>query len=498
MLYPAATQSRPAAEYNPQPLLAGAAAVLALGVIAGLWLSPAGTLMAVGGAALLVAVFLRPGIALYAAVAIVALADWHLDPNSTDGQRLVYSLADYGIPLTPLELVLFTGAAGMVIRFIFDDEVPFRPGEFLLPITLFLVAVALGIGYGFARGGVDLPALRSETRGFLYPPILYLIGAHFFRTPGSITRLMWFFVIAVNVMALESTVRYFQHVRVYDLSIGYDLAFGHENAILCAAAITYLICRVIWSPTPFSEWKSVLLMALPMIALMVMRRRAGMVALETSMVLLCVYLFKYNIKLFFIGVPIALLGAGLLLAMTWNNPGGTGQFARGVKEVTGQQQSSRDKQSNDYRDMEDINLRLNVTGSPVTGLGFGQPYNMYVDVPNLSGFWSLWQFVPHNTFFWIWMKGGVLAFVTLLALFAAAITRSTQMATSLGKHHLKPVAFASGAFVLMFVLYSYVDLGLVQPRAIAFFGFTLAVIAAVSRVVEEHRAELAEEPAGEP
>src|SRR4029079_12848976 len=107
---------------------------------------------------------------LYAAVAIVALADWHLDPNSTDGQRLVYSLADYGIPLTPLELVLFTGAAGMVIRFIFDDEVPFRPGEFLLPITLFLVAVAVGIGYGFARGGVDLPALRSETRGFLYLP----------------------------------------------------------------------------------------------------------------------------------------------------------------------------------------------------------------------------------------------------------------------------------------------------------------------------------------
>jgi hypothetical protein len=49
----------------------------------------------------------------------------------------------------------------------------------------------------------------------------------------------------------------------------------------------------------------------------------------------------------------------------------------------------------------------------------------------------------------------------------------------------------------MFVLYSYVDLGLVQPRAIAFFGFTLAVIAAVSRVVEEHRAEPAEGP-GEP
>jgi hypothetical protein len=81
------------------------------------------------------------------------------------------------------------------------------------------------------------------------------------------------------------------------------------------------------------------------------------------------------------------------------------------------------------------------------------------------------------------MKAGLFAFAALLALFAVALTRAMQLTNGMRADSLKPLAFGFGAAVLMFVLYSWVDLGLVSPRAMILFGITLGGIGAISRIV---------------
>src|SRR5207237_8705804 len=122
--------------------------------------------------------------------------------------------------------------------------------------------------------------------------------------------------------------------------------------------------------------------------------------LDGALLLLCVVLVRDNFRLFLVAVPIAILSAGLLLALTWNDPGGLGQPARAFRAATGSEQvSSRDQTSNDYRPLEGMNIRRNVEDSPLTGLGFGREYAFYVTVPDLS-FWSLWRYEAHHSVLW--------------------------------------------------------------------------------------------------
>lgn len=427
----------------------------------------------------LVAVYPRAG--LYCALSFALLGDVRLgDPNTPTFGKLFTSL--WGISLTPVELILLVAFAGMCVRLLFDEKQRVAVGPLWLPICVFMVSIFLGIALGMQRGA-NMDALRSETRGFFYLPALYMLAVTQIRQRSHLTALFWIFVISANLMALESTYRYFAHVRSYDLTSAYDLAFGHENAVFCAAAIMLLVGKMVWSDQGFfGHWHSVVLIVLPLAALLVMRRRAGIVALDAALLLLCIVLLRENLKMFLIVVPLALVGFGGLVALTWNAEGGSGQFARSVRTISGTEQSARDQSSDDYRAAETANVRINIHGQPVTGLGFGRRYEFYVPVASLD-FWDLWRYVPHNSVLWVWMKAGIFGFVALLALFAAALTRSTQILRNAAPIAYKPFAFALASFIVMFVMYSYVDLGLVSARALIFFGFTLGTIEALAAVI---------------
>ncbi len=465
-------------------LTLAAAVVFALAMV----MNPLLSLQALIFCSVIAAVFVKPRYGLHVAVAAAMLADFHLgDPSVTDGARLFQSLAQYGVLISPVELVLLSASLGLGVRLLFDEETDFTPGELMLPLAMFLLTISLGVGIGLARGA-DMVALRTETRGLYALPAVYLLATHFIRDRQQLWTLLWVFIISVNIMSIESTYRYFTYIRDgYNLNVHPDLAFGHENALFCAAAIVLLIGRLVWSKNIWGEWRSLALIMLPIIAILVMRRRAGMVALDAGLILLCVVLLKDNFRQFLIAVPIAALGAGALLALTWNQPGGSGQFARSFQTVTDTgTQTSRDESSDDYRENEGTNVRLNIQSQPITGLGFGKPYAHYIPVADLRGFWPMWQYIPHNSVMWIWMKGGVLAFIAMLALLGTAMFRSMQLMQVMKNDSMKPVAFGLCAMIMMFTMFAYVDLGFASGRALIFFGMALGCIGGLARVMQSH------------
>jgi hypothetical protein len=446
-------------------------------------------LVAVLGALAVVVALVWPRAGLHLIIAAAVFADTRI----TDRNQPV--LADaftsfQGMSITPFELLIIVTFAGVVARLLFDDQARFETGGLMMPLGAFLAAVAIGAGYGLAQGA-DMFAWRAEVRGFLYLPALYLIVVHTVRTPRHLAELFWAFAIIVNLASVEYLNRYFKYIRPgFALDSSVDGAFAHEDALLCAAAIIMLFARITWTRNIFAEWPALALIALPMAALLVMKRRAGIVALDGGLILLCLILLRDNIKIFLCVVPIAAVMVGLLLSVTWNEPGGKGQFARSFRTVTGYgETSARDQASDQYRDNETANVRLNVHNHPLTGLGFGVPYPKPIPMIDLSGHWPLWDYTSHNSVMWVWMKGGILAFMTMLALWALATQRAVMTCTQLRAGPLKAAAFSMAAFILMFVLFSWVDVGLAAARTVAFFGVTLGLIAAIAGVATREQQE---------
>ncbi|MGH2515458.1 MAG: hypothetical protein ACRDHP_07365, partial [Ktedonobacterales bacterium] len=55
-------------------------------------------------------------------------------------------------------------------------------------------------------------------------------------------------------------------------------------------------------------------------------------------------------------------------------------------------------------------IQLNIFSAPFTGLGFGQKFQMYIPLPDLS-FWPFWHYETHNAILWVWMKDGIFGFM---------------------------------------------------------------------------------------
>lgn len=479
---------RPIVQDSSVPLLI-IATVIALSLGAFLALAGGGiALLVVAGGLLMIAALVRPVIGLYAAMLFALAGNIHLnDPNYAAGSRLFLSVREIAVNLTPTELVLVSAAIGLCIRLVFDDKVQFRAGALLLPIVFFMTAIALAVAVGISRGA-DMAVLRQEVRGLVLLPILYLLITHFVTRQQQVTRLMWTFVVGANIMAAESVYRYFTQVRSgYSLDLSQSMAFAHENSLLCGAAIVLLLARLVWTRNIVQEWKCLALMLLPLAAMLVMHRRAGLVALDGGVALLCVVLLREKVRTFLVVVPLAVLVFGAVVAATWNNPGGSGEFARSFRAATGSADvTARDQSSNDYRDREALNIRMNIKADPLLGLGFGRPYAFYVPVANLSADWPLWNSVPHNSVLWIWMDAGLLGFLSLTVLFAAALCRSMQL-LRISVAAMKPYAFACGAIILMFFMYSWVDLGMITPRTLILFGLALGGIGTLGIIAESDR-----------
>jgi hypothetical protein len=476
-------ESRPIAGPRADPgLIIGAgAAVAAVALAALLAMGALQAVLIVGCVAVIGYAMVRPRAGVYITIFLTIAAT-----SSTPGIEAGWvheSLAPYGINFTPVELVVGAACIGLFARLLVDTRLRWTPGALILPLSAFLLVIAASIAVGMSRGA-DSVIMRTETRPMLYLLALSLLSTHFLTTRRDLHTLMAVIVVAANIMAASSIYYYLHDVRPGLAQGPADLAFPHEDSLFCAAGIILVLARIAWSKNGLAELKLVPLIVLPTYALLVMRRRAGMVALDASLLLLCIVLVRDNFRMFLVFVPLAILGGGLLLAMTWNDPGGLGQPARSFRAITGSNDvSGRDQSSDLYRENEATNIYINIHSDPVRGVGFGQQYAFVVPLSDLS-FWPLWRYVPHNSVMWVFMDAGILGFMTMMALFSAAIMRAMQVMSALRSDSMKPFAFSLAAMVLMVVMFSYVDLGLVTPRVMLFLGVVLGAIGTIGNVTK--------------
>src|SRR5207302_257422 len=84
----------------------------------------------------------------------------------------------------------------------------------------------------------------------------------------------------------------------------------------------------------------------------------------------------------------------------WNHEGTLAQPARAVRSVVAP--DARDKESNEYRTVENDNLRINIQRGHSLGEGFGIKIDYVIPIVDLSSTNSGIDYITHNSVLWTW------------------------------------------------------------------------------------------------
>jgi hypothetical protein len=242
-------------------------------------------------------------------------------------------------------------------------------------------------------------------------------------------------------------------------------------------------CFCLWSPKKGQRFAALVLAVFAMIVLMAMRRRAGLIAGETGLFALGLFLLMKNWRRFVVIAPVVALIGAAYIGVFWSSHTSIGEPARAIRSVFDSSSlSARDKASDDYRKAENADSWWNIRSSPLFGIGFGIAYAKPIPLVDSSSYWPFFPFTPHNTVLWVWMKAGIGACLFLWLAIGLAVARWLNESKATNDVLLLVTVYSFGAFVAMVVLFSYVDLGLTSTRLQLVWGCSLGLISVIRRL----------------
>ncbi|MBK9972935.1 MAG: O-antigen ligase domain-containing protein, partial [Acidimicrobiaceae bacterium] len=162
-------------------------------------------------------------------------------------------------------------------------------------------------------------------------------------------------------------------------------------------------------------------------------------------------------KFLVIAPVLLLLGVGYTAAF-WNSTSSAGFPAQAVKSViSSTEPTEKDRSSDQYRDMENFDINYTIRSAPVLGIGFGQKFYRPIPLPDIS-FFEFYEYIPHNSILWVWIKTGFGGFLSMLMMLGLAVRVGARNLVNARDHTDAAFALVGVAFVFMFAVFAYVDI----------------------------------------
>lgn len=463
---------------HPRPMPPAIPAALGLAACIGISVVSAVLLNVMGFWALALPLYALAvvGIALYPAVVLTVLLSLVIifEPGMFDFTEpisiFLYTLPpgwDFYITVSPLEVLLLVAATSLVVhpRTTTTNE--------RLPYLVWMVPLVLlgGLLYGM-RHGAPTNLAYHEMRGLIFGMVIFVAVMRF---PAPAARsVMVIAVASIVVLGAIALSRYFNYLR--DAQVTSEAAFAHETPAFLAIGIVIASALLLRGE---GGWKRMLLLAtiaFLFVAIIATERRAGTLVLMAGVVTVLVLAFRSRPLLIIIVSVILFSATSVYVAAYWNHEyGAWAQPARAIRSQISP--TARDASSDTYRDTEKINVAQTIRLNKIFGIGFGRPFIQFQPLPDLTSFWPLQSYTPHQNILWLWLKVGFFGLATLLAVVALAVRRVFLVLR--GSISLQdPVwisAVVAGATILMYLAYSTVDIALLSTRGIAPLAIALAV-----------------------
>jgi hypothetical protein len=412
-------------------------------------------------------------------------ADLLMRPGMYYYGSLQSALGLTGMIASPLELLLLLCTGSWLFQGIAGRRLRFRGGALGWPVLAFSLALLYGIVWGALTGG-DLNVALWESRFLIYMVFCYVLATNLVRTTGHVRTLTGIMLVGIGLSAVEGAYRKLALINTGKLGVIPEFAYGHEVVIFLGAWLLLVLAQHIFGAPAWQRWFGTLLLPVVGFTLLATERRAGYIAIAVALLAFAIVVLRTRRKVFFLVFVPLLICASIYLPLFWRSTGLLGQPARAVRSLS--DPDPRDAQSDAYRDLEKIDVRITIDQHPLTGIGFGREFSFAVPLPDLS-WWPFWHFEPHLNVMWIWLKLGALGFVAFWTLMGSAIMQAAYTVKNSRVPEARTFALVALGTIIMCLVFSYVDLGLVNARLTVLMGVAMGTLAVLR--------DLPSRPAGE-
>jgi O-antigen ligase len=453
---------------------------MSLAVAIPAFLLPAPELWPLAGLSMAGIIYLEPSLGLYMLCVVIGIDAAPLDPLTSPFGRLFASLAI--VDVTPVEALALWTMLCAIVKGGLEGSLTFPPSFLMRGTGVFLFALLLGVLQGMNRGG-DLTIALWEVRALVLAVPVMVATTILVRDHTELRRFGTVLAALLLLMTLETFWRYMIYVRSGAYKGALEFAFAHETSVFVGLLMVGSAAWALWGPNRKERLLAAFVGIVAVVVLITMRRRAGLIAGEAGLLAIGLFLLLKDRRRFMLVAPVVLVLSTVYLGAFWDNPNSLGQPARAFRTVFDSGASdSRDQSSDAYREAEKRNLWYNIRQEPLEGIGFGVPYAKPYQFPDLSAFWPFWAYIPHNTVLWLWMRAGILGFLSFWFLLGMAMSRMVQVCKASDDRLIIAAAGCVVAFLTMVVLFSFVDLGLTNPRLMIGFGIALGLIGTLQRL----------------
>jgi O-antigen ligase len=406
-----------------------------------------------------------------------ALGLWHT-PWSIINELLVYNIdrtipAAHGFKLSGLELLLLLCFGIAVHRRATGSRVDSRGREQTARVMVefalvYLLAIAYAVTNGMLRGGSTDIAIW-QARPLLHLVLLFFLfkvafpGARDYRVVGRVV------VAAALGKAILALWVYGMFARQGQ---ALACATSHGDSFLFVMGCVMLITNFLERTDRFKIF-SLLPVALLFAGMWANNRRLAWVQLGLTLVAL--FLLSKNspwkrkvARTAMVVLPVLALyvGAG------WNSQSSVFapvKMARSVSDTKGDR-------STYFRQVENFNLGLGMTFSPIRGVGFGHEFAEYYPMDDITSMFPQYHAEPHNQVLGLLLFAGLLGFAGVWSFYGMGIflaARSYRFATTPPR---RVAAMCGYATILVGLMDAYGDLGPYNIQHQVLMALALALI----------------------
>lgn len=436
-----------------------------------------------------VAIFVKPRLGVYMTLPLALAGDavlswWYpFDLNFSSEESLLY-LHD-SVIISPLEsFLIFTVLAWLIPTIIGGGRNTLANitfGSLTWHAIIFAGFAAVGLFYGLGTGG-DSNIGLWEARAIFYIPLCVITTSNLIQTRRHVNTLITCIVVGVTFEGFVGT-RFFIFFMRGSLA-GFGDIMDHPSAIhmnsifvYCAAIFLY---KVAWPRRIF------VLSILPFVAItyIAAQRRSAFISLGVALGLLLLMVFRLYRRLFYVMAPLAVIfGIAYLLAF-WNSGSPIALPAQAVKSVISTDASSEsDRNSNLYRDVENININWTIRNNPMMGVGFGHKFWVLIPMADIS-FFEWYEYITHNSVVWIWMKAGLGGFATMVLMIGVALQNGARAMWRMPNNDMGAATAFFTLYVLMHMIFAYVDMSW-SAQNMLFLGTALGVINVIETIMKK-------------
>jgi hypothetical protein len=347
------------------------------------------------------------------------------------------------------------------------------------PITIFTLFVLFGLVYGIGTGG-NLNIALWESRAIFYMVAMFFLSSNLLTKKEHFNTVLWVAMAAIFIEGIIGS-RYYLVVLGRDL-VGVNSITEHSAAIHMNTLFIFTLASFLYKTSAPQRLLLPLMIPPVLLTYLVTQRRAAFISLIIAIVFLSLILYFEKPRLFWVIAPPMMFLGIIYLAAFWNSSGALAQPAQAVKSVIAQDQASAaDQSSNIYREIENLNTGFTIKQKPLTGVGFGQKFFIIWSLPDIS-FFEWWEYLPHNSIIWIWLKTGVGGFISGLFFISSAIMVSARATWRMPKNECSAIALTGTLYVIMHFIYAYVDISW-DTQSMVYVGTVIGMLSAMERVV---------------